>query len=87
MDMKLCDVPVNEYTSSELLRLVLRPNDQYDTASVATDDSDDDDVDQDLVVSCGVLNSLPSRTLPFINFTSLVAMHRDFSQRHVCDNV
>ena len=72
--MKLCDVPVNEYTSSELLRLVLRPNDQYDTASVATDDSDDDDVDQDLVVSCNVVNSLPSRTPPplpqFYEFSS-----------------
>ena len=65
--MKLCDVPVNEYTSSELLRLVLRPNDQYDTASVATDDSDDDDVDQDLVVSCNVVNSLPSRTPPLLH--------------------
>ena len=48
--MKLSDVAVNEYTSSELLRLVLRPNDQYDTASLTSDASDDDDADQDDVV-------------------------------------
>ena len=50
LDMKLSDVAVNEYTSSELLRLVLRPNDQYDTASLTSDASDDDDADQDDVV-------------------------------------
>ena len=79
--MKLCDVPVNEYTSSELLRLVLRPNDQYDTASVATDDSDDDDVDQDLVVShMHVLN-------PCLQFYKFNGLHIEFSLRHVRGHV
>lgn len=50
LDMKLTDVAINEYTSSELLRLCLRDIDtQYDTCSTASDDSDIEH-DQDDVV-------------------------------------
>ena len=50
--MRLVDIPVNEYTSSELLRLVLRPQDlNLDSNSVHSDFSDDDENDQDMIVS------------------------------------
>ena len=51
LDLKLSEVPINEYTSSELLRLCLRPHDQYDTCSTVSDDDDDPENDQDVVVS------------------------------------
>ena len=52
LDMRLVDIPVNEYTSSELLRLVLRPQDlNLDSNSVHSDFSDDDENDQDMIVS------------------------------------
>ena len=51
MDTRLLDLPINEFTSSELLRLVLRPQDLSDNVSLDSDMSEDDENDQDEIVS------------------------------------
>ena len=48
--MKMSEIPVNQFTASELVRLCLRKRDQNDVASVAhSEDSDEVEDDLDLV--------------------------------------